>query len=59
MNMKPDWSKRKNITLPADLADGIIKAAQDRGIPVYRLVNEAVKTWALLHPVNGKHDADA
>ena len=39
-----DWDKRKNITLPADMADVIIEEAKRQHVPVYRLVYDAVVT---------------
>ena len=43
-----DWDKRKNITLPADMADVIIDEAKRQHVPVYRLVYDAVVAHIVL-----------
>ena len=43
-----DWDKRKNITLPADMADVIIEEAKRQHVPVYRLVYDAVVAHIVL-----------
>ena len=50
-NTKPpaDWTRRANVTLPAAMADYINDIADHQGMPVYRLVLEAVQAWAVYH----------
>jgi hypothetical protein len=50
---KPDWSKRKSITLPADLAEFVTDEADARHVPAYWLVTEAVKLYIRVNPLNG------
>ena len=51
---KPDWSQRKSITLPAAMADFVIDEADERHVPAYWLVYEAVK---LYKRVNSKEES--
>lgn len=59
MNTKPDWTNRKNITMPADMVDSIRRAALERDIKVYQLVDAAVDAYLRSNPVNGNGDAEA
>ena len=55
---KPDWTVRKNITLPADLHAEAKHLAQRDGLQVYAVIAEALRLYAAIHPVkNGASDA--
>lgn len=48
---KPDWSKRRSITFPASEVERIEKLAEDRRLPIYQLVLDAVTIFERLYPV--------
>lgn len=59
---KPDWTRRKNITLPEDLFDFVEMVAETRRLPIYQLVYDAVDIYAKLNPpikTNGGQESDA
>jgi len=52
---KPDWTVRKNVTLPADMHAEIKHLAQRDGLQVYAVIAEAVRLYKLLHQTEGNH----
>lgn len=55
---KPDWSKRRSITFPASEVERIEKLAEDRRLPIYQLVIDAITIFERLYPVeSGANDA--
>lgn len=49
-HLKPDWTQRKNITLPAAMFDFVAEVADTRRLPIYQLVYDAVDIYARLNP---------
>ena len=57
---KPDWTRRKNITLPEDMFDFVETVAETRRLPIYQLVYDAVDLYARVNPpikTNGTDNA--
>ena len=51
---KPDWTQRGNVTLPIEMVDYIKGVAHEQKMPVYQLVYDAVKLYALYRsPLSG------
>ena len=48
--LKPDWTQRKNITLPAIMFEFVAEVADTRRLPLYQLVYEAVDLYSKVHP---------
>lgn len=46
---KPDWTVRKNVTLPEDLHARIKGLAQRDGLQVYAVIVEALRLYEKVH----------
>ena len=56
MTKQVDWTKRKGITMPAEMADFVLEVAKTHGIPAYELVFRAVTAWAAFNKPNKNGD---
>jgi len=54
---KPDWTVRKNVTLPEDLHARIKGLAQRDRLQVYAVIVEALRLYEAVHQ-NGGEDAN-
>ena len=50
---KPDWTVRKNVTLPEDVHARIKHLAQRDRLQVYAVIVEALRLYEALHPGDG------
>ena len=60
-HLKPDWTQRKNITLPASMFEYVADVADTRRLPIYQLVYDAVVIYGRLNPpivTNGADDRE-
>ena len=53
---KPDWTVRKNVTLPVDLHARIKHLSQRDDVHVYAVIAEALRLYEALHQ-NSDHEA--
>ena len=53
---KPDWTVRKNVTLPEDLHTRIKGLAQRDGLQVYAVRVEALRLYEAVHQNGGNNE---